>query len=242
MPAKMDIETIALESKISDRLRAACAARSPLHIDTGAEGGGRLMSRFQDIHAGGDLLVEPIDQEGGDIELRNAGKVTVSFIIDLYRYEFDTRFVELITSGLPAIRLLKPEALRRIQLRNYYRVRPSDSYPLVVQLSGGSFTSAPGKYAVCDLSEGGLSCERKYGGEVPVGARVGSLMFSLPNGYVIKVSGTVKRASSTRNEQGTVTCHYGIEFDELEKTDRLMLVDFIFERQREEIRKRKEGY
>lgn len=241
--ALVDTSTIADTKTIVQLLTEASASRCLLQVEFEAKPEEQPVVRLLEADEQSGILVEPLKAEEADAIL-SAVDLSVSFVFKAKKYMFITRAIGVATEGLAGVRLAFPITLKKIELRSYYRVRLGDEDIVMVQLSSGDFPDTPpdtpieGK--VLDISEGGLSCEISSLPEgVASGAWVGNLQITLRRGYILSTSGTIKRRAKSKSEAGEKVWICGIEFAPLERADHNALVEFIFEKQREEIKRMK---
>lgn len=235
MPPDTHIGAIAGSRAVERLLSDVCTSRALLHIHLEGNESRQFVTRFKELEGEGSLIVDPLLFDGEGASLSSLTHVTVSFVFKFNKYEFETICLGSSTSGLEGVRLALPSAIRKIELRNYFRLHLDDQTVMRVKLSAGNLPDAPMEGRIVDISEGGLSCEVETSVRIEKGEWVNNIQFALPNGYAVVTSGTVKRVSPITNQLWT----YGLEFAHLDRTDHFALVDFIFEKQREEIRKKK---
>lgn len=235
MPPTVNSGAIAASGLVKRILTDACTSRSLLHLHLEGWESRQFVTRFQELDGQGNLVLDPLLLGDESVTLTAEKHVTVSFVFKFNKYVFETIYLGSAASGLEGMRLACPSAIRKIELRNYYRLYLDDQTVIRVKLSAGNLPDAPVEGRVVDISEGGLSCEVETSVRIEKGVWVNNVQFALPNGYVVTASGTVKRVSPIMNGLWT----WGLEFGHLDRTDRFALVDFIFEKQREEIRKKR---
>lgn len=231
------IETVRDKKDILAHMSELCGMRSIVQVHKMGNPSRAFVSRFQEVHDSGDILVDPLMPPDGECYLQGTDDVIASYALNDNRYEFDTRLVDLVTDGKPAVRLSRPLNLRRLQFRRYHRIRFAEESSLPVSLlrHGADALSMRGK--VIDLGEGGMGSNVGSTEGLEVGMPIDKLLFALPDGYTVYTPATVKNIFPLRNAEGDVV-HYrcGLQFDELEGRQRRALAAFIFKKRQEAIR------
>lgn len=232
------IETIRNKKDILAQMRELCDMRSIVQVHKMGDSSRAFVSRFQEVHDSGDILVDPLMPPDGECYLQGADDIIASYALNDNKYEFDTQLVDLVTDGKSAIRLSRPLNLRRLQLRRYYRIRFAEesSLPVSLMRHGTDALSLKGK--VIDLGEGGMGSNVDFSEGLEVGMPIDKLLFALPNGYTVYAPATVRNVFPLRNAEGDIVCYRcGLQFGELEGRQRRTLAEFIFKKRCEQIRR-----
>ena len=188
-------------------------------------------SLILDFTSGSSLLVGvPLDQ-GAEVRLRPNADVTmdVSLASGIVRYR--TR-VRGRTDNPPAVQLDWPTGSERIQRREHFRV----TIQVPVQgtaVIGTERRSVRG--ATMDMSAGGMRV--RLGEALPAGTRV-ELQVALPStAAALSCRGRVVRSGDVEAATGAERYWNGVEFMDMPESARKEITRFVFEVQREQMRK-----
>ncbi|MDH4101519.1 MAG: PilZ domain-containing protein [Nitrospirota bacterium] len=240
--ALVDTSIISDAKTIRELFAEASTSRCLMQIDIEQKPEVKPVVRLLEVDEPNIILVEPLKAEEAD-DILSADDVVISFVLKAKKYMFMARIMGVVTEGLAGIRLSYPHSMQKIELRSYYRVSLNEDDVITVQLSSGDFPDTPTEGKILDISEGGLRCEILSLPEgIENGSSVSFLQLPLRRGYILSTSGTVKRLAQFKKETGQNAWLCGIEFAPLERAERNALVEFIIEKQRSEIRKRKEFF
>jgi c-di-GMP-binding flagellar brake protein YcgR len=133
------------------------------------------------------------------------------------------------TEGFSALLFGLPEIIRYSNRRSYYRVAPKDTSPLRIIIDFGDVGSFDG--GAKDISGGGVAVKSNISSKLEPGAKVGTVEIMLPTGSWIICKGIVRRVS------GSVI---GIELEDVPNRDRRQIVRYVTDRQKEEIRAKRD--
>jgi len=159
-PDALDLERYQVYSRfeIVSLLRAVADARIPVtvYFNQGSE---FIVSNVLGVNPDFEELILDLGaDEAANRRLLETGSVTVVAFLERIKLQFQAQHVEqTVHEALPALRIRLPEALLRLQRRDYYRVRTPLARPPTANLPDAS---APGKrlnLRVADLSCGGVS-------------------------------------------------------------------------------------
>ncbi|MDH4101517.1 MAG: PilZ domain-containing protein [Nitrospirota bacterium] len=233
------LETIRDRELIAAQIKELCAAHTSLQVNKTWDASEGFASRFMAPHESGDILIYPPKKGAGSI-IKASDDVVVNYASNNARFEFDSWVVEETTGSGASLRLSRPLALRRVQVRRYQRIRLAEDSSLAVSIlrHGTNAMSLRGK--IVDLGEGGMGSNVDSPEGLSVGMEVDRLLFALPDGYTIYAPATVRNIFPLHGTDGELLCYRcGMQFEKLENRQRRALAAFIFKKQHESIGRRR---
>jgi c-di-GMP-binding flagellar brake protein YcgR len=159
-PDALDLERYQVYSRfeIVSLLRALADARIPVtvYFNQGTE---FIVSNVLGVNPDFEELILDLGaDDAANRRLLKTGTVTVVAFLDRIKLQFQAeRAEQTVHEQLPALRIRLPEALLRLQRRDFYRIRTPMARPALASLPD---PSAPGRrlsLRVADLSCGGVS-------------------------------------------------------------------------------------
>lgn len=161
---------------------------------------------------------------------------TVEYMIDGVGYTFETRSIDIEEMD-GCIKLRFPSRLAKIQKRRFFRIQTlSHVFDVIVNTE-----TVSEKCQVSDISGGGISFLTDLGDDfLKPGMELKDLEFTLPNGYIVKTKGILRSHTATNDRDPRKRYRCGVEFVGLPESVRDKIVMYVFNRQKEEIKWRKE--
>lgn len=161
--------------------------------------------------------------QGEIVPLRIGTVLEVYFYNEISAYSFDTAIKQRIALPIPVFVLDLPDEIRKIQRRNFVRVRTF--FPIIYKIVTKEGLSYPQKGNLIDLSGGGMRFETLAKLEDNVLLYV---QLTLPSGK-LNIFVRVLRVQKLED-----TKSYGIssEFHEISEHDRDSIIRYVFELQR----------
>lgn len=185
-------------------------------------------SRVEDLTEATVVVGAPL--KGGAVVLFPVGgALDCQYAKDDAFYSFHTTVLERRRHPLPVLVLRRPDAVRRLQRRQMYRLPVV--LPVVYKPVGSEEAH---KGNTVDLSGGGLCLASDQ--RLERGTEL-ELSFSMPDGCEITGRGRVVLVNEGRDGQGPPRYLHGVAFQELPEAVQERIVSFIFAEQRERRRR-----
>ena len=148
--------------------------------------------------------------------------------------EFKSKVVERGYGKIPVLRLEPISELRRIQRREYFRLKILKSFEYKVIDDKNKKGEAPRLYSgiILDISGGGVLFSSKHDLD-----QNDLIEFELPLGKDGKIILTGKVVRKQYNVQQSFLYEYGVKFEDLNTKDKELLIKFIFDEQRRLLKK-----
>ncbi|UMZ73382.1 flagellar brake protein [Natranaerofaba carboxydovora] len=187
-------------------------------------------SYIEDVEEKSLILATPIKQ-GMPIMIRKKDDLRISIFKEGAVYEFTAKVTKVITEPLPMIKVPKPQKVKKIQRRNFFRLEktiPVEYY--VLDEKGEKEISSKKEANFLDISGGGakLSTEEI----IPLGAHVEfNIHLEDDNDKPVNCIGKVVHSKKVDTERVKIY-HYGIEFVSLPTAVQDRIVRYTFEEQR----------
>ncbi len=226
-----------------------------LEVLTGPLQGRSFVTRIEDILPNGIILGAPLDSEKGYyLSLRGGTKLRISFPKKDAIYQFNTVVRDSRTGRLPILIVDKPKELLRFQRREF--VRLDDVIPVIYKVTVPEDMNI--KYKLIDKSEidkkspseeerflSGFTKNISGNGMLILVkkdvAKIGNILeisFKLPGrSKVFNVIGEIVRIASEVKTELPDEVGVGIRFLKINERDRTEIIRYIFDKQREIIKK-----
>ncbi len=151
-------------------------------------------------------------------------EIEVKYHIDSILHKFSSKFANRENDN---VYLLKPEEIMRFQLRRYKRVETKGHQELKVHFDFCD-TNKDVK-EITDIGEGGMGIElHRLSPKIQKNIRINSLKLMLKDSETLHLSGKL-RYIRPEDEEKDPSYRIGIEFDPLKENDRITLLDFLDE-------------
>lgn len=175
----------------------------------------------------------------GALNRLDIGKeVVVEYMEDGVAFSFESRSID-IEDRDGCIRLGFPANITKSQRRRFFRVYPDPPPPIFEVVINTDRISA--KCTVDDISAGGLSFFTDIENNLlKPGSEIGTLSFTLPDGYIVKARGVLRSHIPTIDPSPKKRYRCGVEFIGITENVQDKIVNYVFSRQKEEIKRRKE--
>jgi len=170
------------------------------------------------------IFVSMPTEKAVTVPLKPKTRLHVSFVMDMGRFSFKSMVVERVPGGLPMLKIARPEAIFRQELRNFFRVDTRISVKIMVNVEeDGVIRQKVFDAKVLDLSGGGArvftNAYLKKNDNIEV--------YFLGNvDRLEEVKGVVRRARKIEDNYDI-----GIEFTDLSQADRDKIIKHVFKRQ-----------
>lgn len=186
---------------------------------------------------GSHLLLERLLAIADSSDRIDIGKdAAVEYMVEGIEYSFESRSIDIEELN-GSIWLQFPQRLIKSQRRQFFRIQP---LPPVFEVTVNTETISE-RCPVSDISGGGISFLTDLGDDfLKPGMDVKSLEFVLPNGYSVKANGVLRSHIATNDRDPRMKYRCGVEFMGLHETVRDKIVGYVFSRQKEEIKWRRE--
>jgi c-di-GMP-binding flagellar brake protein YcgR len=183
------------------------------------------------------VLLERLVPLGASDRLDIGKDVHVEYLEDGVAFYFESRSIDIEDSD-GCIRLGFPARVVKSQRRRFFRIAPSPPPPVFdVVVDTGSISS---KGLVKDISAGGLAFLTTLDSDyLRPGMEVG-LGFSLPDGYAVNARGIIRSHVPTNESAPNRKYRCGVEFVRIPESVQDRIVAYVFNRQKEEIRRHRE--
>jgi c-di-GMP-binding flagellar brake protein YcgR len=183
-------------------------------------------SIFIELGKGNDsILIDTLMPKYGNQLVEDSNSINVEYIIDGVKYSFRTRFLEMVSGRLPAIKIAIPSFIRKFERRKFFRISPSSNTPVKVEAIKGFLED------VADISEEGLSFyTRRSDKEITVGMVFEKTTFKLPTAeQKITAKAVVRNFTKGTGAKN----RYGLEFVDMVRQDNDYIAYYVIIRQRE---------
>ncbi len=186
---------------------------------------------------GSHLLLERLIALTDSSDRIDIGKdATVEYMIEGIGYSFESRSIDIEELD-GSIRLQFPHRLIKSQKRQFFRIQPL--HP-VFEVTINTETISE-RCPVSDISGGGISFLTDLGDYfLNPGTELKGLEFVLPNGYIVKANGILRSHIATNDRDPRKRYRCGVEFVGLHESIRDKIVVYVFNRQKEELKWRRE--
>lgn len=186
---------------------------------------------------GAYILLERLVAIGTLNRLDISKDVSVEYIEDGVGFFFESRSID-IEDRDGCIRLSFPKRLVKSQKRRFFRMRPLPTPPIFEVIVNTETVSV--KCPVNDISAGGLAFISGLDNELLTPGMIVTLEFCLLDGFVVKAGGIVRSLSIVESSlpKGKYRC--GVEFVGIPESIQDRIVRFIFNLQKEELKRRRE--
>lgn len=188
----------------------------------------RYPSRIEEVRA--KTLLTAIPMRAGVVLPIHSGEVlNIHFIYKDEVYSFETLVLGRRLIPIPVLELSRPSEIKKIQRRRYVRLRVNFDvdFRLVNSIEPGY-----DKGMTVDISGGGLQFTTKK--ELSVDDII-ELRVSLPGRYPLETLARVVRVEKSNPK--TTNYSIGAEFENLRESQRDLVIAFVFEKQREILKK-----
>lgn len=180
-------------------------------------------SRIEDIHNNYLIIAYPF-KNGYPVPLHTEESITLKFLQDQTPYACTVKVIGKQTSPIALLKVSKPDKFVRIQKRNWVRL----PYITAVKYRPAGYKVDFFESKSIDISGGGLLFQTNH----PIDANENlEVEFSLDN-LTISTTGKVVRCSSVDNSY-----RIALKFTDISELERDKIVGFIFQKQREFIKK-----
>lgn len=149
-------------------------------------------------------------------------------------FEFQSKIIGKKGGEIPTLRLKATSDLRKIQRRDYYRLKITKAIRFKKIFHDDSFSNISQYHEgiLLDISGGGMLFCSKY--EMYIGDLL-EVEFFLNDDKKIVLNGNIIRKNF--NIQKSFLYEYGVEFKNLDSSDKDLLIRFIFNEQRKLLKK-----
>lgn len=173
-----------------------------------------------------ELMVENPSKEGKEVHFLNGTKLDVVFQLEnLDLYSFETEIVAKVREKINLLKLRRIGEVKKLQRRNFYRVK--SDLDVIVRMSGDVIFE---ETIILDISGGGLKFlsrqDFKLGDLVELNITLLGEDLDL-EAKVVKV-----------DKIGFGKSEVSVEFYDLYEDDQNVIVKYVFEKQRREIKRR----
>lgn len=183
---------------------------------------GIYRTKVDDIREQMLFIGAPYDQ-GQILPLRVGTVLEVFFYDDISAYCFDTTIKQRIALPIPIFVLDLPDEIRKIQRRQFVRVKTA--FPIIYRIITEKGLSDPGNGKLLDLSGGGMRFETLAKLE---NNALFSIQLKLPSGEL----NTLGRVLRVQRIEKAKSYNISSEFYEISEHDRDMIIRYVFELQR----------
>jgi c-di-GMP-binding flagellar brake protein YcgR len=219
--------------EILGTLRELVARRAPVsvHFDRGEE---FLLSTLLAVNPEFEELVFDASAErAANARVERSERLLFVSSLDHVRIQFVAQRAEpVVHEGLPAFRVRIPQALVRLQRREYFRIAAPVAKPLFARLAHPREPARVLELRVLDLSAGGLAVALPPGAlALEPGTRLERGTLDLPGVGEIAFCAEVRYLAAAPSAAGVRRC--GLMFCELSGADRSRLQRYILRLERE---------
>lgn len=174
----------------------------------------------------------------GTLNRLDIGKdLSVEYLEDGVGFFFESRSID-IEERDGCIRVSFPKRLVKSQKRRFFRMRPLPSPPIFEVIVNTETVSV--KCPVNDISAGGMAFISGLDNEWLTPGMTVNLEFRLMDGFVVKVGGVVRSLSALESPPSKGKYRCGVEFVGISENIQDRIVKFIFNLQKEELKRRRE--
>lgn len=182
------------------------------------------------------VLLERLVALGALVRLDIGKDVAVEYIEDGIGFSFESRSID-IEDRDGCIRLQFPVRLTKSQKRRFFRAHPLPSHIFEVVVSTEAIAV---KCPVNDISGGGIAFLTDIGSEwIKQGTTI-NLEFRLSDGYNVKVKGILRGHTPLDSPLTKKKYRCGVEFVDIPESIQDRIVKYVFNLQKEEIKRRRE--
>lgn len=192
---------------------------------------------YEGVGEGSHILLERLVAIGTLNRLDIGKDVSVEYIEDGVGFFFESRSID-IEERDGCIRVSFPKRLVKSQKRRFFRMRPLPTPPIFEVIVNTETVSA--KCPVNDISAGGLAFVSGLDNELLTPGMIVNLEFCLLDGFVVKVGGIVRSLSALESPPSKGKYRCGVEFVGISESIQDRIVRFIFNLQKEELKRRRE--
>lgn len=186
---------------------------------------------------GAYILLERLVAIGALNRLDIGKDISVEYIEDGVGFFFESRSID-IEERDGCIRVSFPKRLVKSQKRRFFRMRPLPTPPIFEVIVNTETVSA--KCPVNDISAGGMAFISALDYELLTPGMILNLEFSLLDGFVVKAGGIVRSVSFIESQPSKGKSRCGVEFVGISESIQDRIVKFIFNLQKEELKRRRE--
>lgn len=180
-------------------------------------------SRIEDISKDHIIIAYPF-KNGYPVPLHTNETISLRFIQDQTPYACDVKVVTKLTAPVALLKVTKPNKIIRIQKRNWVRL----PYNTTVKYKLAGYEVDFMEVMSIDISGGGLLLQTNHAIDINENL---DIIFKLDN-FTISTTGRVVRSFPADNSY-----RIAIKFEKISEIERDKIVGFIFQKQREFIKK-----
>jgi len=180
------------------------------------------LSKIADFVDAG-IVITGLYQHGAPLAVKKNDIIYVYFTTDRAAYEFKSVILQRIKEPLPFILIKRPEELKRIQRRDYFRLELDGIVELHQEKKDGSIEKKEVK--LMDISGGGIQIKTKL--KLKEGDQI-KISFK----KLIKLDKLIKGKIVRKRKENFEVYKYGIEFIDISDRNREMIIQWIFNLQR----------
>lgn len=169
------------------------------------------------------IVITGLYQHGAPLAVKKDDIIHVYFTTDRAAYEFKSAVLQRIKEPLPFILIKRPEKLKRIQRRDYFRLELDGIVKLHQEKKDGSIDKKEVK--LIDISGGGLQIKTKLkleeGNEIKISFKKLLELDELIKGKIVR-----------KRKENFEIYKYGIQFIDISDREREKIIQWIFGLQR----------
>ncbi len=185
---------------------------------------------------GSHLLLERLVAIGTLNRIDISKNVSVGYAEDGIWFYFESRSID-IEDRDGCIRLAFPERIKKSQKRRFYRVSPMSSSIFEVVVNTEIIAE---KCPVIDISAGGLAFVTNLADDWMKPGMLVALEFYLLEGFMVRANGILRSHSPIEYPLSRKKYRCGVEFADIRESIRDRIVKFVFNLQKEEIKRRRD--
>lgn len=190
-------------------------------------------SRIEDIEDNKLLIAMPMDRHGVPIIPARGQRVNCKVLGEHGYYTFDTVYNDLDRIPIPVLCLEYPEIMRKVQSREFVRVKMSR--PVVIRPIDEDGTIGEMIFSTTlDMSGGGIAFVHSE--PLSIGSLVMIEIDNIPNAELMDLKGEIVRCAPVEADGRTIY-HIGAKFHGIGQRNQNQLIKYIFEIQRKNLAK-----
>ncbi|MFW6273423.1 MAG: flagellar brake protein [Halanaerobium sp.] len=186
---------------------------------------GEYLCKVADIIEQG-IIITGLYREGASLPVRLEQPIKVYYTTDRAAYVFNSKILKRSNKPFPVLMIEKPESVKRIQRRDYFRLEVSGTVDLYQKETDSAAADKLAEAELLDISGGGIKIELRKN------LKTDEIIY-VHLRHVLNEKELIKSSIIRKKKVNAELYNYGLEFIEISESLREDIIQWIFAYQRE---------
>lgn len=186
---------------------------------------GEYLCKVADIIEQG-IIITGLYREGASLPVRLEQPIKVYYTTDRAAYVFNSKILKRSNKPFPVLMIEKPESVKRIQRRDYFRLEVSGTVDLYQKETDSADADKLAEAELLDISGGGIKIELRKN------LKTDEIIY-VHLRHVLNEKELIKSSIIRKKKVNAELYNYGLEFIEISESLREDIIQWIFAYQRE---------